>query len=178
MPSRSGSEPSPAPIDPDLGAAVERNVRSRPGNRSRQAARRSPAAVLCALGSGGALGAVARYAISLAIPAGPTQFPWGTFAVNVSGSLALGFLLVVLMERIPRGRLARLALGSGFIGAYTTFSTYVVEAVQLVRHGHPGLAAAYLLASTMAGIGAAWLGMTAARFAMLGVPQRSEERAR
>ena len=83
------------------------------------------------------LGAVSRYAISLALPSEPGRFPWGTFLVNVTGSFVLGFLLVVLLEQFPRGRLARSVIGTGFIGAYTTLSTFVVKAVELVRDGHP-----------------------------------------
>lgn len=176
MPSRPSGEASRIPVDPDVTVDVrtrrrngaQRGAFRRPGGGSRSSSVRAQAVALASLAGGGALGAVARYAISLAMPAGATQFPWSTFVINVSGSLVLGFVLVVLMERIPGGRLVRMALGTGFIGAYTTFSTFVVEATQLIRHGRPGLAVAYLGASTLAGLGAAWLGMAAAQLSMSG----------
>ena len=104
-----------------------------------------------------------RYAISLALPTETGRFPWGTFVINVSGSFVLGFLLIALIEQFPIGRLARPVIGTGFIGAYTTFSTFMVEAVLLVRAGDPGLAVAYLGASLVVGHGAAWVGMLDAR---------------
>jgi CrcB protein len=84
----------------------------------------------------------------------------------VSGSAALGFVLVLVIEHFPRGRLVRPVIGTGFLGAYTTFSTFTVEAVDLVRAGHTGLALAYLAASVFAGLLAVWTGMTAARLAL------------
>lgn len=126
-------------------------------------ARRAQALSLAGLAGGGAVGALARYALSLAMPTRTGLFPWGTFVVNVSGSAVLGFLLVLLVDRFGGGRVVRRVLGTGFIGAYTTFSTFVGEAVLLVRAGRPGTAAAYVVASTLAGLGCAWVGMAAAR---------------
>lgn len=125
--------------------------------------RRGPAALAVAVGVGGATGAVARYLVSLAVPAAPGAFPWGTFVINISGSAVLGFLLVLLGEQFPRGRLARPLLGTGVIGAYTTFSTLEVEAVLLARGGHFGLAALDVVGSLAAGLVAVWLGMVLAR---------------
>lgn len=122
-----------------------------------------PPILVVALGCGGMLGAVSRYAISLGLPTQAGAFPWSTLIANVTGSFTLGFLLIVLLERFPRGRLARSVIGTGFIGAYTTFSTFTVEAIELVRDGDPGQAATYLLVSLAAGLLAVWLGMTGAR---------------
>lgn len=129
----------------------------------RRRSRRAQAAIVVALGFGGVLGALGRYGLSLALPSGPAQFPWGIFLINVSGSALLGFLLIVLMEQFPRGRLARPVIGTGVLGAYTTFSTYVVGAVLLARAGHLATALTYVLASAAAGLLAVWSGMAGAR---------------
>jgi CrcB protein len=122
--------------------------------------------IVIALAFGGVLGAVSRYAISLALPTETARFPWGTFLINVSGSAALGFILVLVIEHFPRGRLVRPVIGTGFLGAYTTFSTFTVEAIDLVRAGHPETALAYVAGSVLAGLVAVWTGMKSARVAM------------
>lgn len=132
----------------------------------RQRSRRAELVVVVALGLGGVLGALARYGISLALPTETGRFPWGTFLVNMSGSAALGFLLILLIEQFPRGHLARPVLGTGVLGAYTTFSTYAVEAVLLVRAGHVATALAYVLTTVVGGLIAVWSGMTGARVVM------------
>jgi fluoride exporter len=119
--------------------------------------------IVGSLAVGGSVGAVARYAISLALPTVTGRFPWGTFVINISGSFVLGFLLIVLIEQFPMGRLARPVIGTGVIGAYTTFSTFMVEAVLLVRAGDPGIALAYLAASLVLGLVAVFVGMLGAR---------------
>jgi CrcB protein len=116
-----------------------------------------------ALALGGVVGALCRYAILLALPVESGRFPWGTFLINLSGSAVLGFLLVLIKEQFPQARLARPVIGSGFLGAYTTFSTFMVEAVQLVREGRPEVAALYVASSVLIGVVAVWLGMTGAR---------------
>jgi CrcB protein len=151
------------PLDPDVDfgpadAAV-------PGHGQRRT-RQAEAVIVVALACGGVLGAVSRYAISFALPTEAGRFPWGTFLVNVSGSAALGFLLVLVIEHFPRGRLARPVLGTGFLGAYTTFSTFTVEAIDLVRAGHAGTSIAYVAGSVFAGLLAVWAGMTSARMAL------------
>jgi CrcB protein len=151
------------PLDPDVDFGVD----DKPGPFGR---RRQPVQVegtiLVALALGGALGALSRYAISLAIPTQADRFPWGTFLINISGSAVLGFLLILVIERFPRDRLARPVIGTGFIGAYTTFSTFMVEALLLVRAGRAEDAVAYLAASVMAGLAAVWIGMSAARLVL------------
>ncbi len=92
------------------------------------------------------------------------QFPWSTFLINVSGSALLGFLLVLLIEQFPRGRLVRPLVGSGVIGAYTTFSTFEVDTLLLFRGHQFGLGIIYLVSSLLAGLAAVWLGMNLARF--------------
>jgi CrcB protein len=146
----------PDAVDPDLvPAAAAAGIAGRPAQF----------AIVAAVAAGGVFGAVSRYAIALAIPETATGFPWATFLVNITGSAVLGFLVTLLAGQFPRARLARPLLGTGFVGAYTTFSTFTVEAVLLVRGHHPVIAAAYLLSSVVAGLGAAWAGMAGARHA-------------
>ena len=102
----------------------------------------------------GATGAVARYGVGTAV--GVRTFPWATLGINVVGS----FLLGVLLQAAP-GRLdddVRIALGVGFLGAFTTFSTFGYETVAMLRDGRTSTAAAYVVASVVVGIGAAALG--------------------
>ena len=120
------------------------------------------ARILAAIALGGMIGATARYKLSTWITSPAGSFPWATFWTNVSGSLVLGFLLVVLIERFPPSRYARAFAGTGVLGAYTTFSTFSVETDLLVKDGHVGTAIAYVVASLVAGIAAAWLGVVLA----------------
>ena len=126
--------------------------------------------VLLAVAAGGCLGALSRYAVGRLVPTPAHGFPWSTFLINVSGALLLGLLLVLLIERLPPTRYARPFLGTGFLGAYTTFSTYMVETVLLARNGYADRATAYVLGSLVVGLFAAWLGMAIGR--RLTLPRR------
>jgi CrcB protein len=112
----------------------------------------------------GALGALARYGLEgfVGDRAGG-GFPWGTFVVNVSGSFALGLAFTLLTERWHVDPSLRSALTIGFLGAYTTFSTLSFESYRLLEDGAVGLAAANLLGSCAAGLGAVYLGVVAGR---------------
>ncbi len=107
---------------------------------------------------GGALGAMARFAVgSLVQNHFPkSTFPWGTFIINVSGSLVLGFLATLLAERILVSPNWRPLVTIGFIGAYTTFSTFEYESAQL---GSSWQAMWNLLGSVVIGYGAVMLGI-------------------
>jgi fluoride exporter len=129
--------------------------------------------VLAAVALGAMPGALARYGLSQLVPAAPGSFPWATFWTNVSGSLALGLLLVVLIQRFPLTRHPQAFAGTGFLGAYTTFSTFGVETDLLVKDGHAATAAAYVVASLAAGIGAAWLGVGLGRITLGGNEPRA-----
>ncbi|MDA8210063.1 MAG: fluoride efflux transporter CrcB [Actinomycetota bacterium] len=155
MAAASGGSESARPVSRPALDARRRAARLRRARRQ--------ASLLLAIGVGGALGALGRYAISLALPAAPGQMPWGVFIINVSGALALGFVLTILAEQFPRSRMARPLIGTGFIGAYTTFSTWMVDAVSLIRRGDAATAAAYLALSLIAGLAAVVIGMAAAR---------------
>lgn len=120
--------------------------------------RRRDPRVVAAVSLGGALGAPARYGISQAVHVTTGTFPWGTFWTNVSGSLALGFFLALVLRRFPGIRYLRPFVASGFLGSYTTYSTFAVETDLLIRNGRPGVATAYMALSFLGGFAAVWLG--------------------
>ena len=107
---------------------------------------------LAAIFLGGAIGALARYGLAQALPHRSGTWPWATFAVNVAGALALGYLTTRLQERLPPSAYRRPLLGTGLCGALTTFSTMQVELLQMLDRGEPGLAASYAAASLAAGL--------------------------
>jgi CrcB protein len=137
------------------------------GGRARVArpaqARRSELRVLAAIALGGALGAPARYGVAQLVHVAPASFPWATFWTNVSGSFALGLLLALVLERFPPTRYVRPFVATGFLGAYTTYSTFAVETDLLIKDGHPGIGLAYAAASLVAGVVSVWAGIVAAR---------------
>jgi len=113
--------------------------------------------LLVALGA--AVGAPLRYLTDRAIQARhDSVFPWGTLTVNVAGSLLLGFL-----TGLPAAPAVAALLGTGFCGALTTYSTFSYETLRLARTGARFYAAANVVASVVAGLGAAALGFLAAQ---------------
>ena len=119
--------------------------------------------VLAAVSLGGALGAPARYGIAQLVYITPGTFPWGTFWINLSGSFAVGFVLILVLERFPPTRYIRPFVATGFLGAYTTYSTFAVETDLLIKNGHWAIALSYVTASITAGFLAVWAGMVLAR---------------
>ncbi|MFP5224780.1 MAG: fluoride efflux transporter CrcB [Actinomycetota bacterium] len=121
-----------------------------------------------AIGIGGALGALARYGVDLSV-ARRTEalFPWATLAVNVSGSFALGLLFVLLIEDGTGPDWLRGLLATGFLGAFTTFSTFSVQTVALAERGHSALAIGYIFASVLLGVFAAGAAILATRISPL-----------
>jgi CrcB protein len=113
--------------------------------------------------AGGIGGGLARYGITSWFPTSGHDFPWSTFAVNTSGAFALALVLVLVAERLSAQRLVRAVIGTGFIGAYTTFSSVMTSTDQLVVHGHAQTAVLYLLGGLAAGLGAVALGLLAGR---------------
>ena len=119
---------------------------------------------LLAIASGGALGALLRYWTSTAVHARLGQaFPYGTLTVNLLGSLLIGFLYIWLIERMTTGPALRAFLIIGLLGAFTTFSTFSIETLNLLESGQPGRALGNVLLSVTLCIAAAGLGVFAAR---------------
>ena len=113
--------------------------------------------LLVALGA--AIGAPLRYLTDRAVQARhDSAFPWGTLTVNVAGSLLLGFL-----AGLPAGPAVLTFAGTGFCGALTTYSTFSYETLRLAQTGARVSALANVVASLVAGLGAAALGFVAAR---------------
>lgn len=129
----------------------------------RQTAWRTQAPIVAMVALGGAVGATARYAVSLWWPAQHGGFPWATFWTNVVGCAMIGVLMVIITEVRPVHRLVRPFAGTGVLGGFTTFSTYAVDIQQLVDSGHPGTGLAYLAATLVAALTAVRLATAAAR---------------
>ena len=110
--------------------------------------------VLLGLGLLGGVGALGRFLLDAAVSGRFSRgFPWGTLAVNLSGALCLGALAGAAVD----GDALRLA-GTGFLGAYTTFSTWMLESHRLGEDGRLRLGVANLAVSLPAGLGVAWIG--------------------
>jgi fluoride exporter len=87
-----------------------------------------------------------------------TRFPYGTFVINISGSFVIGMLLTVLDGKLDLSPAWREAMAIGFVGAFTTFSTFEYETLRAVQHGQAVTALAYVLSSVVLGFGAVWAG--------------------
>ncbi|MGB5406923.1 MAG: fluoride efflux transporter CrcB [Thiogranum sp.] len=117
-----------------------------------------------AIAGGGAVGAVLRYWVSSGVYALTGRgFPYGTLVVNVLGSVVMGFLYVWLLERMPGGVAIRAFLIIGLLGAFTTFSTFSLETLNLMESGQIARAVLNTLLSVVLCIGAAALGVMLAR---------------
>lgn len=117
-----------------------------------------------AIALAGAAGALARYGLEgLVARRSPGVFPWGTFAVNVTGALLLGFVFTVMTEQLSTAPWLRAGLTIGFLGAYTTFSTLSFETYRLLEDGAVGVAVANAVASLAGGLAAVYLGVVAGR---------------
>ena len=114
------------------------------------------------LALGGGVGANARYWLGALLRAAhaTTAFPWATFAINVSGSVVLGFAAALFLKHPDESRRVwYLLLGTGFCGGFTTFSTFSLETLELMQEGRPWTAAAYVFGSVAAGLIGVWLAM-------------------
>jgi fluoride exporter len=106
-----------------------------------------------AVGCGGFLGALARMAMgNLCGQFFPTTFPVGTLIINLTGSLFIGWFSVAATGRLPVAEITRLAIAVGFVGAYTTFSTFMLETAQLFGDGESIKATGNLLGSLVLGL--------------------------
>ncbi len=135
------------PVDPDVSAVL-------PGRGQ----------TLLLIGLGGALGTTVRSALEAAFPAATGTWPWATFCINVSGAFVLAVLLESLSVLGPDEgwfRRIRFGVGTGALGGFTTYSTFMVEAARLGRAGDPVMVFSYVSATLVLGFAGAWAGMAA-----------------
>ena len=108
---------------------------------------------LLLVGAGGAAGSCLRYLVSIIVVRSGGSFPWATLAVNLAGSVALAWLFRNGATAVSDP--TRLLIGMGLLGGFTTYSSFNYEVVDMIRHGHAGQAAAYLLVTVVVALGAA-----------------------
>ncbi len=117
-----------------------------------------------AIATGGAIGALLRYWTSIGVHSILGRaFPYGTLVVNVAGSLLMGFLFVLFMDRLNIGSEWRAAILIGLLGSFTTFSTFSIETLNLIEQGDLLKALLNILLSVGLCLGAAWLGIITGR---------------
>lgn len=117
-----------------------------------------------AIAIGGALGSVMRYWVSTGVyGVFGRGFPYGTLVVNVLGSLAMGMLFVLLVERVSDNPALRAGILIGVLGGFTTFSSFSIETFNLIEQGAVLKAAANMAVSLFVCLGATWLGVILAR---------------
>lgn len=114
--------------------------------------------VIAAVAAGGALGAVARHAVDLGLPAGPGEFPTGTLLINVVGCLLVGAVAGLLRRPVLFA-----FVGPGLLGGFTTLSTYAVQTVDLALRGEVGVATGYLFGTLVLALVAVEAGLLLAR---------------
>ncbi|HSG03773.1 MAG TPA: fluoride efflux transporter CrcB [Marinobacterium sp.] len=112
---------------------------------------------------GGALGALARYWLSGWLNSGDAKLPWGTLSANVLGSLLMGVAFVLILEKAKLAPEMRPLLMTGFLGAFTTFSTFSLETLTLIHEGHIITALFYVLLSVILCIAALALAVSLTR---------------
>ncbi len=119
---------------------------------------------LGAIAIGGALGAVSRYlAVALVTEWFGKSFPFGTMAVNITGSFLIGILYVLVVQKLHAMPEIKAILVVGFLGSFTTFSTFSLETFSLIERGDFSQAGLYVVSSLVLGILAVWGGITVAK---------------
>ncbi len=117
-----------------------------------------------AIAFGGSLGAVSRYWVSSKTYLWlGSDFPFGTLMVNISGSFIMGFLAIVLSEKIELPEEVKFALLVGFLGSYTTFSTFALDSLQALNNGALLKVALYMLTSVFGSLLGVWMGYLGGR---------------
>ena len=124
---------------------------------------------------GGALGALSRYFLSIWIYNRTNQvFPLGTFVVNIVGCFLLGLFYTLSLEKVDIAPQVRMGISVGFLGAFTTFSTFSLETLNVIRENNLIIALLNIVLSVTIGLLAVWLGATAANF-FSNLGRRSDE---
>ena len=116
-----------------------------------------------AVAFGGALGAMSRYWVYNSYAHLDSRFPWATLTVNVAGSFLIGIAFILITERLELGPYWRGIVTVGFLGAFTTFSTFSMDTIGLLEQGQYTSAIIYVLSSVAVCIIAAWLGLSLAK---------------
>jgi len=116
-----------------------------------------------AVAFGGALGAMSRYWVYNNYAHLDNCFPWATLTVNILGSFLIGIAFILITERMDMGPYWRAIVTVGFLGAFTTFSTFSMDVVGLIEQGQFSSAIIYVLSSVVVCIIAAWLGLSLAK---------------
>lgn len=116
------------------------------------------------VGLGGFVGAIARFWVGVYIANRMgTRFPYGTFVINISGSFIIGLVITVLAERSSLSPNWRYLIPIGFVGAYTTFSTFEFETLRAIQDGQIAIGMLNVFGSVIAGFIAVWLGVITAK---------------
>jgi CrcB protein len=136
-----------------------------PTEGRRLSCRRPGVTNILIVGIGGFLGAIARYGLSgLVHRYAGAAFPYGTLVVNVSGCLGIGVVMYLTEDRMVLGPAARLFLGLGILGGFTTFSSFGYETLELMRGGEFRSALLSVAGNVVLGLAAVWLGRSAVKF--------------
>lgn len=129
---------------------------------------------ILAVGTGGFIGAILRYSVGRVIST-PSGFPFGTLVINLLGCLFLAWFFTITAKRLNINANLKLAIGTGFTGAFTTFSTFSVETLNLLRSNQILIALVYVLVSILGGITLALLGAKLASINVQGERQPKGE---
>jgi CrcB protein len=144
----------PLPVDSDLDWEPVDGTRARP---------HLAPAVIGSVFVGGCAGGLARYGLTLALPAGSSAWPWATLLANIGGAFLLGLLLVLVLEVWTDRTLLRPLLGTGFCGGFTTMSSLVVTTDRWLTDGSAAKALGYVVVTVLAGLVAVFAGLLAGR---------------
>lgn len=124
------------------------------------------------VGAGGFIGTLCRYGVSKMIPLSESGFPQAILLINLAGCLFLGWFLTYCLRSTMISAETRLFLGTGFTGAFTTFSTFTVDTVELFRNGQMLTAWLYVMLSVFGGLIMAFIGVSLGR--RMGATQEGE----